>query len=74
MTFNLGTGATCNEVVGSVTHLVCGNFVAPRTFSVNGTSFDCVAGSGGVLPAPINGGFCMEASAGQYSYAYFTTY
>jgi hypothetical protein len=57
-----------------VTHLVCGNFVAPRTFTVNSTSFDCVNGSGGNLPAAKNGGFCMQASAGQNSYAYFTTY
>jgi hypothetical protein len=75
---DLGTGAVCDEVVGdgSLTYkkFVCGNFVAPRTFTVNGTSFDCVTGSGGVLPAPVNGGYCMQASAGNYSYAYFTTY
>ena len=29
--------------------MVCGNFVAPRTFTVNGTSFDCAMGSGGTL-------------------------
>jgi hypothetical protein len=71
---DLGTGATCNEVVGTVTGLVCGNFVAPRTFSVNGTSYDCVNGAGGTLPAPVKGGFCMQASAGTFSYAYFTTF
>jgi hypothetical protein len=26
------------------------------------------------LPAPRNGGWCMEASAGNFSYAYFTTF
>ncbi len=71
---DLGTAATCDEVVGSVAHMVCGNFVAPRTFTVNGMTINCVAGGSFTLPAPRNGGFCMEASAGNYSYAYFTTY
>ena len=31
---DLGTGATCDSVVGAVTHIVCGNFVAPRTMTV----------------------------------------
>ncbi|HVY40332.1 MAG TPA: peptidase, partial [Polyangia bacterium] len=70
----LGTGATCNDVIGNVTHLVCGNFVAPRTFSVNGKALDCATGGTFTLPAPVNGGFCMQAGAGNYSYAYFTTY
>ena len=71
---DLGTGATCNDVVGSVTHLVCGNFLAPRAFSVNGKAVDCATGGTFTLPAPVNGGFCMQAGAGQHSYAYFTTY
>jgi len=72
---DFGTGTVCDEVVGTtISHVVCGNFVAPRTFSVNGTAIDCVVGSGGPLPAPVNGGYCMQASAGDYSYAYFTTY
>ena len=74
----LGTGATCNEVVGTVAGLVCGNFVSPRTFSVNGTSVDCVnkgAGYSGAMPvSPVRGGYCMQASAGDYPYAYFLTY
>jgi len=41
---------------------------------VNGVAVDC-AGAGGAfaLPPPRNGGFCMQASAGNYSYAYFAT-
>ena len=50
------------------------HFVAPRTFTVNGTSFDCVKGGTFTLPAPQNGGFCMQASAGDYAYAYFGTF
>ena len=70
----LGTGATCHEVAGDSGSLACGNFVAPRTFTVNGTTFDCVADSGGTLPGARNGGWCFEASAGNNSYAYFATY
>jgi hypothetical protein len=70
---DLGTGATCDEVVGAVTRTACGNFVAPRTFSVNGAPVDCATGGAFELPPPRNGGFCMQASAGNYSYAYFTT-
>jgi hypothetical protein len=70
---DLGTEATCDEVIGSVTHIVCGNFVTPRALTVNNTAVSC-AGSGVTLPAARNGGWCMEATAGQYEYAYFNTY
>jgi hypothetical protein len=71
---DLGTGATCQQVTGgSITKVLCGNFLAPRTFTVNGTSVDCVNSVLTNLPATRNGGYCMQASAGQYSYAYFTT-
>jgi hypothetical protein len=71
---DLGTGATCHEVAGDVGSVACGNFAAPRTFTVNGTMFDCVTDAGGILPAPRNGGWCLEAGAGNYSYSYFATY
>jgi hypothetical protein len=73
---NFGTGTVCDDVVGTaITHVVCGNFVTPRTFTVNGTAISCYSpANGGALPAPRNGGFCMQASAGDFSYAYFTTY
>jgi hypothetical protein len=62
-------------VVGTtITGLVCGNFQAPRTFSVNAAPIDCVAGGTFPLPRPRNGGFCMQASAGGASFAYFNTY
>jgi hypothetical protein len=59
-----------------VTHFICGNFVAPRTLSVNGTTEDanCAIGGPIVLPAPLMGGFCFQVGAGDYSFAYFTTY
>lgn len=69
----LGTGATCHQVVGMVAGIVCGNFTAPRTFSVNGNTVSC-NGSNITVPALRNGGYCMESTAGQTSSAYFTTY
>ena len=71
---DLGTGATCHEVAGDMGSMTCGNFVAPRTFTVNGMMFDCMAGLAGILPEARNGGWCFQASAGSSSYAYFTTY
>jgi hypothetical protein len=70
---DLGTAATCDEVTGNLTHIVCGNLVAPRTLKVNNVTVSC-AGSGVMLPAARNGGYCVQATAGQYSYAYFETY
>ena len=64
---------TLRSIVGSVTHIVCGNFVTPRALTVNNTAVSC-AGSGVALPAARNGGWCMETTAGQYDYAYFNTY
>ncbi len=74
---DLGTGATCDEVVGSVSHVVFGNFVSPRTFSINGTAISYSSSNGGstvALPAAVNGGWCLQAGAGNNSFAYFTTY
>jgi len=73
---NQGVGATCYEVTGTYQGGNCGNFVAPRTFSVNGTALAvCVATtSGGNFSLPgtrRNGGYCFQASAGDYPYAYF---
>ena len=70
----LGTGATCHQVMGMGQGMNCGNFVAPRTFTINGTTINCVMAGNYNLPAMRNGGYCMEASAGEYSYAYFSTF
>lgn len=69
----LGTMATCHEITGMVSGIVCGNFTAPRTLSVNGTAVTCAGGN--INPPPLRaGGYCMETTAGQTSSAYFTTY
>jgi hypothetical protein len=72
---DLGTAATCHDIDGSSGSIVCGNFQTPRTFTVNGTTtFNCAAGGTFTLPAPRNGGWCFEASAGNFSYAYFESF
>lgn len=69
----LGTGATCHETTVNLAGMNCGNFAAGRTFSINGTLVSCNGGNV-TLPAKRNGGYCMQASAGNYSYAYFQTW
>ena len=54
-TFEPGQYATRSS--GNLTYkmLICGNFLAPRTFTVNGTSLDCGERMGNwrPLPAPV---------------------
>ncbi|MEP6652078.1 MAG: hypothetical protein ABJA82_01900 [Myxococcales bacterium] len=70
---NLGTAATCHQIIGKIQAIICGNFVAPRTLTVNGTPNPCT-GSGIPVPTPRNGGYCIQATPGQVAYAYFSTY
>jgi endoglucanase len=70
---NLGSGATCHEYVGDLGGGNFGNFVSPRTLSINGVSLGS-AGGNITLPAKRNGGYCFQATAGSYDYAYFGTW
>ncbi|MEP6655545.1 MAG: hypothetical protein ABJA82_19420, partial [Myxococcales bacterium] len=70
---NLGTAATCHQIIGMIQAVICGNFVAPRTLTVNSAANPCTGG-GIPVPAPRNGGYCMQATPGQAAWAYFTTY
>ena len=63
---NLGTAAVCYSTTFPIAAMNCGN-MSGRTMSVNGTVVDC---NNPVLPAKVNGGYCFQASAGGYSYAY----
>jgi hypothetical protein len=72
---DIGTGATCHEVAGATGSVVCGNFAAARTFTINGMVGDCPGGGGArVLPEARNGGWCIQAGEGDYAYAYFATF
>ncbi|MES1208156.1 MAG: hypothetical protein ABUS79_19650, partial [Pseudomonadota bacterium] len=70
---DLGTNATCHETTAAVQGIECGNLVAPRRLTVNAQTIACT-GTGVVLPAPMNGGYCIQTTAGDYAFAYFGTY
>ena len=73
---DLGTAATCHEV--DRPHRVrwsAATSSTPRTFTVNGTTFDCVAGSGGhVFPRRATAASASKRAPGNNAYAYFATY
>ncbi|HSS38443.1 MAG TPA: peptidase, partial [Polyangia bacterium] len=69
----LGTNATCHQTTAAVQGIECGNFVAPRQLTANGQTITCT-GNGMALPPPVNGGYCIQTTAGTYSFAYFGTY
>ena len=70
----LGTSATCHQTTAHLAGLVCGNFVAPRRLTVNGDPITCNGASVTNLPPAVDGGYCIETTAGDYSFAYFSTY
>jgi len=69
---NLGTGAVCRQTTSVVRGGNCGNFVNPRTLSVNGTTMTCNGGNWSSLPAARNGGYCISATSGNYAWGYFS--
>lgn len=66
----LGSGTTCREVRQYFDGLWCGNFVGGKQLIINGTVMNC-AGTGGntTPPPPQNGGYCIQSTAGDYSWA-----
>jgi len=70
---DLGTGTTCREVTQFVNGMWCGNFAAGKQLLINGTAINC-SGSGGnrTPPAPQNGGYCIQSTAGNHSYASYS--
>jgi hypothetical protein len=71
---NLGTGAVCYQTTSVVHDGNCGNFVSPRTLSVNGTQRACTGGNWGSVPAPRNGGYCIQTTTGNHPWAFFTAW
>jgi len=71
---NLGTAATCHQTVANINGGNCGNFAAPRTFSINNTVVSCTGGNWSTLPAKRNGGYCFQATAGDFPWAFFVTF
>ena len=69
---NLGTAATCHQTVANIGGGNCGNFSGGRTLSVNGVVKTCNNQPWTPVPTPRNGGYCIQATPGQFSYAYMT--
>jgi hypothetical protein len=68
----LGTGAVCRETTTSLSGVNLSN-ITGRTFKINGTAF-AADGTISALPAKVNGGYCLQATAGGLSYASFATW
>jgi PKD repeat protein len=71
---NIGTGAICYQTTSVVHGGNCGNFVSPRTLTVNGVTESCTSGNWASVPAPVNGGYCIQTTSGNQPWAYFTTW
>ncbi|MFZ5889607.1 MAG: trypsin-like serine protease [Myxococcota bacterium] len=69
----LGTSERCYESTANFVSGNCGGFASGRTLSINGTTMACT-GQNWTLPAKRNGGYCIKASAGNNSWAWFTTW
>lgn len=69
---NLGVAATCHETTSSLNGGVCGNFSNARKLSVNGVLLSC--SSTWTLPPQVNGGYCVQTTAGDFPWAYFVTW
>jgi hypothetical protein len=71
---NIGTGAVCYQTTSVIHGGNCGNFASGRTLSVNGNQRTCNGANWSSVPATRNGGYCIQTTAGNYSWAYFTTW
>ncbi len=71
---NLGTSAVCYETTAVIHGGNCGNFVSPRTLSVNGALMTCSYSNWPTIPAARNGGYCIQTTSGNYAWAYFTAW
>ena len=71
---NLGTAAVCYQTTSVVHGGNCGNFVSPRSLTINGTTEPCSSGNWASIPAAKNGGYCVQISAGNQSFAFFTAF
>jgi hypothetical protein len=69
---NLGTGEVCFQTTHAIVGGNCGNFAAGRVLTVNGASRPCNGANWSSVPAAVNGGYCIRATAGQYSWAFLT--
>jgi hypothetical protein len=71
---NIGTGAVCLETTAVIHGGNCGNFVSPRSLSVNGTNEPCDAGNWASVPPARNGGYCIQTTAGNFPWGFITAW
>ena len=69
---DLGTGTICREITQPLAGGNCGNFAPGRQLLLNGTQMPCTGGNWASLPPAIEGGYCVQATAGDYPWAYMT--
>jgi len=67
---NLGTGAVCRETKSVLHAGNCSN-ISGRTLKVNGVTMSCNLWT---LPAPRNGGYCVQVTAGTPDWTSFATW
>jgi hypothetical protein len=70
----IGTGAVCLETKAVVHGGNCGNFVSPRTLSVNGVQEPCNNLNWTSIPPARNGGYCITTTAGNQPWAFITNW
>jgi len=68
----LGAGDVCRETTASLSGVNISN-ISGRTFKINGEAYTA-DGSISALPAKVNGGYCLQATAGGYDFASFATW
>ncbi|MEI9952457.1 MAG: family 16 glycosylhydrolase [Pseudomonadota bacterium] len=71
---NIGTGAGCYQTTAALNGGVCGNLASGRKLTVNGVQMSCTSNWPNPLPAKRNGGYCVQATAGNYAWAFFSTW
>ncbi len=67
----LGTGTRCFQTTSVIHGGNCTSFAGGRTLKVNGTTRTCNTGNWSSVPAPKDGGYCIQVSSGNYSWAAF---
>jgi len=71
---NLGSAGTCHETAVPIRGGNCGNFASPRKLFVNGVAMTCNWANWASLPPAKNGGYCVYTTAGNYTWAAFSTW
>jgi len=70
----LGTGEVCRQTTSVMHGGNCGNFVAPRQLRVNGVLETCNNQNWASVPPARNGGYCIQATPGNWSWAFATAW